>query len=546
MSDEQTGTDETPDLIKSKKKSGTDQVASFYEVYAYHVLIILSGIILLGAPLVYSSIIGRSGILSGVVNLRNGYCSPFAEPNISATSEPIEDINQMIYAIGEPANEDNFIIADQISFLQSLNACIRNTFKGENQEEMDENGEPSICSINYGKLIHFDYKKNVDWLLTPTYNFLKRWTQIQDLIEYININEGSGNVPTFYSLSDEFFTLMYGNASIWTFIGGVLFLTFIELPLDIIRRLFVLAIFLYDVFFGSLFYYLTYIFSTSFLETCLLLLPSILFLVLPMNVVIGLIYYIFDGLSLLFFGIFVIYYFIQIGLYVFFIIYTYGEAINKADYAFYMMKILIFFGAVIYLVLLFLAATALFVVYGIFVRYASFLIMFIIFILPLFFTATIADTNKENTDKNYSFRTLLKGLKYKQTSILLLLLIVFVYDLFYCKVITMQGTNFGTMFLFIVLLFICGYFNTTLINTEDTKKNGMFSSWAINYYKTDALAKDSMIQLDKDDYEMYNRKTLRCDASFGDSSNVKNKFNYEAFNVGTAIMSRLDWIMGYK
>ena len=25
-----------------------------------------------------------------------------------------------------------------------------------------------------------------------------------------------------------------------------------------------------------------------------------------------------------------------------------------------------------------------------------------------------------------------------------------------------------------------------------------------------------------------------------------NKFNYEAFNVGTAIMSRLDWIMGYK
>ena len=127
MSDEQTGTDETPDLIKSKKKSGTDQVASFYEVYAYHVLIILSGIILLGAPLVYSSIIGRSGILSGVVNIRNGYCSPFAEPNISATSEPIEDINQMIYAIGEPANEDNFIIADQISFLQSLNAGSKNS-----------------------------------------------------------------------------------------------------------------------------------------------------------------------------------------------------------------------------------------------------------------------------------------------------------------------------------------------------------------------------------------------------------------------------------
>jgi hypothetical protein len=205
------------------------------------------------------------------------------------------------------------------------------------------------------------------------------------------------------------------------------------------------------------------------------------------------------------------------------------------------MKLLLFLGAVIYLILVFFAAFALFFVYGIFVRYASFLIMFIIFILPLFFTATIAQT-----EEIYSFKTFLKGLKYKQTSILLILLIVFVYDLFYCKVITMQGTNFGTMFIFIVLLFICGYFNNTLINTDNPDKNGMFSKMAINYYKTDGLKNDSMIELTKEDYTMYNRKTLRCPASFGDSSNVKNKFNYEAFDVATLVMNSVEWMMGYK
>ena len=546
MSDEPTGNDETTNLIDSKKRPASEQVLSFYEVYAYHVFIIIASIILFGAPLVYNSLIGRSGILSGIVNLRNGYCSPFAEPNPEKKND-IEEINKFIYATGDPSNDDNYIIADQISFLQSLNACIKNTFKGENNDK-SEGEEPSICSINYGKLIHFDYKKNVDWLLTPTNDFLKKYTQIQDLIQYLNINNDEDNPDktTFYSLSDEFFTLMYGKASIWTFIGGVLFFSFVELPLDIIRRLFVLAIFLYDVIFGSLFYYLTYIFPTSFLETSLLLLPSILFLILPMNVVIGIIYYILDFISLLFFGIFVIYYFIQIGLYIFFIFYTYGDAINKTDLVFYTMKLLLFLGAVIYLILVFFAAFALFFVYGIFVRYASFLIMFIIFILPLFFTATIANDNKDQTEEIYSFKTFLKGLKYKQTSILLILLIVFVYDLFYCKVITMQGTNFGTMLIFIVLLFICGYFNNTLINTDNPDKNGMFSNWAINYYKTNGLKNDSMIVLKKEDYKMYNRKTLSCPASFGDSSDVRDKFNYEAFDVATLIMNSIEWMMGYK
>ena len=84
------------------------------------------------------------------MNLRNGYCSPFAEPN-TEPYENTEEINKFIYATGEPADDKNYIIADQISFLQSLNACIKNTFKGENN---DENEEPSICSIDYGKLIH--------------------------------------------------------------------------------------------------------------------------------------------------------------------------------------------------------------------------------------------------------------------------------------------------------------------------------------------------------------------------------------------------------
>jgi hypothetical protein len=45
---------------------------------------------------------------------------------------------------------------------------------------------------------------------------------------------------------------------------------------------------------------------------------------------------------------------------------------------------------------------------------------------------------------------------------------------------------------------------------------------------------------------MYNRKTLSCPASFGDSSDVRDKFNYEAFDVATLIMNSIEWMMGYK
>ena len=67
-------------LVNSKKKS-SEQVLNFYEVYAYHVLLVVLGIVLIGAPLVYSLKIGRSGILSGVVNYSTcGYCYPFNKP----------------------------------------------------------------------------------------------------------------------------------------------------------------------------------------------------------------------------------------------------------------------------------------------------------------------------------------------------------------------------------------------------------------------------------------------------------------------------------
>jgi len=181
--------------------------------------------------------------------------------------------------------------------------------------------------------------------------------------------------------------------------------------------------------------------------------------------------------------------------------------------------------------------------------------MFIIFIFPLFFTAKIATKENESsdfvlTDKTYSYLTYLKGLKYKQTAILVLLLVVFIYDLINCKVISINsGNSMGTMFLFIILLFICGYFNNTLIYTkpDEIKKNGMFSRFAINSYKVDSLNKDDMFKMSKEEYKDYMyRQVLKCEARFGDSSNIKEKFNFPAFNLATVITTRVGSFFGYK
>jgi hypothetical protein len=96
--------------VENKVIQTTNQVLNFFEVYAYHVLIIISGILLIGAPLVYSSRVGRSGILSGTFNynIKNfgGNCYPFHKPTFGEGYEEDTE-NPGIEASG---NDDNLLI----------------------------------------------------------------------------------------------------------------------------------------------------------------------------------------------------------------------------------------------------------------------------------------------------------------------------------------------------------------------------------------------------------------------------------------------------
>ena len=99
-------------LVENKSNQKINQIFNFYEVYTYHIFIIISGILLVGAPLVYNSRVGRSGILSGTFNynLKNfgGYCYPFHKPTFGeGYSEDKE--NPGIEASG---NDDNLLITN--------------------------------------------------------------------------------------------------------------------------------------------------------------------------------------------------------------------------------------------------------------------------------------------------------------------------------------------------------------------------------------------------------------------------------------------------
>jgi hypothetical protein len=533
------------DLVDSKKKQASEQVLSFYEVYTYHVLQIICGIIFIGVPLIYSLKIGRSGILSGVLNFTtSGYCSPFNKPFISNASQSYHGntINQAVEADPTP-DDDNTIITDDISFYVSLQQCIKDTFKFSSDKTEDGNPEDdktpnegdSVCKITYGKLIKFTYEANVIPMLSSSYEMVNKWIQMQNWIQYTEMDP----VP---SLSDQVITKWNyakneDEPNILTYVSSILYMIFINFPLDTFRRLLVLAIVLYDLVFGFIINFFTYwlCIPYSFFEIFLLFLPSLLMLALPLPTFFSLIYNIFKIVSYLFISCFTLYYIYIVVSYIIYIAKSYSKAADKVDMAFYSIKILMYIGAIIIIILLIIQMPLLLAGLCITVQSISIFIMIFILILPLFFKADIIN----EPSKKYSFISCIRGLKYKQSYILLLLLLVFIYDLFTCKVVSIGGGSLGSIFLFLIILLIFSYFNNTLIH-EDTKKNGFLSSYAINAFKEEALKNSNMIEITKENYEKYsksNRITYNCSAKFGDSTTLLESYNYGSYSIGGFVIA---------
>jgi len=557
------------DLVDSKKKQASEQVISFYEVYTYHVLQIICGIIFIGVPLIYSLKIGRSGILSGVLNFStSGYCSPFNKPFISNGNKSYNrnNIGDAVEAIPTP-DDDNTIITDDISFYVSLQQCIKDTFKFSSDQTEDVNpeeiksvdgnpegdnpkggnpesdnpegdnpeGDNSVCKITYGKLIKFTYDDNVVEMLSSSYAMINKWLQMQNWIQYIKMEP----VP---SLSDQVITdwnkaKNNDDPNILTYVSSILYMIFINFPLDTFRRLLVLAIVLYDLVFGFIINIFTYwlCIPYSFFEILLLFLPSLLLLALPLPTFFSLIYNIFKFVSYLFICCFTLYYIYIVVAYIIYIAKSYSKAADKVDMAFYIMKIFIYIGAIIIIILLIVQMPLLLPGLCITVQSISIFIMIFILILPLFFKAKIIN----EPSKKYSFISCIRGLKYKQSYILLLLLLVFIYDLFTCKVVSLGGGSLGSIFLFLIILLIFSYFNNTLIH-QDSKKNGFLSSYAINSFKEEALKNNDMIEITKEKYEKYsksNRITYNCSAEFGDSTTLLDSYNYGSYSIGGIAIS---------
>lgn len=528
------------EAIDSKKKQASEQVLSFYEVYTYHVLKIICGIIFIGVPLIYSLKIGRSGILSGVLNFTTGgYCSPFNKPFISNAGNDYNgnEINQSVKA-DSTADDDNTIITDDISFYVSLQQCIKDTFKFSSDKTEDDKTPDegdSVCKITYGKLIKFNYKDNVVTMLSSSYEMVNKWIQMQNWIQYIKMDP----VP---SLSDQVITdwnyaKTGSEPNILTYVSSILYMIFINFPLDTFRRLLVLAIVLYDLVFGFIINIFTYwlCIPYSFFEIFLLFLPSLLMLALPLPTFFSLIYNIFKFVSYLFIFCFTLYYIYIVVAYIIYIAKSYSKAADKVDMAFYMIKIFMYIGAIIIIILLIIQMPLLLAGLCITVQSISIFIMIFMLILPLFFKADIIN----EPSKQYSYISCIRGLKYKQSYILLLLLVVFIYDLFTCKVVSLGGGSLGSVFLFLIILLIFSYFNNTLIY-QDTKKNGFLSSYAINSFKEEALKNSNMIEITKENYEKYsksNRITYNCNAEFGESTTLLDSYNYGSYSIGGFVIA---------
>ena len=558
------------DLVETKKKPASEQIFKFYEVYSYHVLLIVLGIVVVGAPIVYSTKIGRSGILSGVFNydIKNfsGYCYPFTKPTFgegytdNVSGEGIDSVPE--------SDDKNLIITDDISFYVSLQKCIKDTFKGTSSSTAstdataspdttaspnptDTTGSPNptgspdttastssiggsptgsdqsndVCSVSYGKLIEFNYD-SVKTLLTPSLSGLKYITQIQNLIQYLKLN-------SIITLSDEFATIYQGKATFFSYFFSIAYLIFVNLPLDIIRRSFVLAVILYDVVFGIIFNFLLIVIPSSLLENILLFLPPLLLLALPLTVFFNLFVKAFDLMSWVFVAFFIIYYLWVVAEYALFIFFSYSKAADNTDIAFFYMKIFIYLGGIIALVVLMIYFPAFFVTFALFIKQFSKIVMYYIAIAPLFFRATIVNREGDSEgDKKYSFLNYLLGiLIYKRSFILFLLLLIFIYDLFLCKVISLSSSSMGTVFIFLIILLIFGYFNNTLI-FDEAKKNSYLSSYAINYFTEKGLKKNGLIELTKEDYKQFSkRSTRKCNATFGETTVLLPMFDYPGYSV---------------
>jgi hypothetical protein len=585
-------------LVDNKSKQKINQIFNFYEVYTYHIFIIISGILLAGAPLVYNSRVGRSGILSGTFNynIKNfgGYCYPFYKPT-NGEGYQLDENNPGIEALG---NNDNLLITDEISFYV-YRKCIQNLFSGNtdtepepepntdtepepntdtepepntdtptdavpkvgggsdedepvNEAEPVNEDEPvneandvtdnvgSICNVTYGKLIRFDYDY-VKKLLLPSIKFLQNFTQIQNFIQYLNLKE-MGN---FFTLSDEFVTLYYFHkgktgASYLTYFLSILYLIFIELPLDIFRSMFVFAIILYNFFLGTLLRYISYIIPVSFIELFLLLIPSIIMLNTSITDFFAILYVIIGLFSFLFVFAFIIYFYYKLIIYLVFIFFSYSNAANKTDFIFLFMTIIMYIAAFVIIVIILLCSPLVCIIYAIIVYFLSFFIMIMIFIFCLFFQAKEArqEGNEykidDSTTNTYSYLTFLEGLQYKQSWILLLLLIVFFYDLFQSKVVSLNSLTLGISLVLLLLLMFWGYFTNTLIYKDKNKNKSSYTF--INCYKEQNLKENMMIEIDPNIYEKYRyTKGLTCNAKFVESTLVQEAYNYPPYNVKSAI-----------
>jgi hypothetical protein len=554
-------------IVMNKVNQNSNKILQLLEVYTYHVLIIISGIIVIGAPLVYSSRVGRSGILSGTFNYNiqnfGGYCYPFHKPTYGeGYSEDKE--NPGIEAYG---NDDNFLITDEISFYH-YRTCIKNIFQdvatttsdltsnltsgltggaptddtaattttddtpATTTDDTPANYENSICKITYGKLIRFDYEY-VKKLLTPSIKFLQNFTQIQNLIQYLNLKE----MGSIYPLSDEFFTLYNFRengigATFFTYFLSILYFLCIEIPLDTLRTIFVVALIIYNFFLGTLLKYISYIIPVSFIEVVLLLFPSILLLMMPWSDLFGLIFFILGIFTYIFVFIFIIYYCIKIIFYIIFIFSSYSIAAEKTDVAFIFMSLLLYIGAIVIIILILLCSPLFIIIYSILVQFLSFFIMIMIFIFCLFFQAKEAKKNgdKYKVDENsatYSYSTFLMGLLYKKSWILLLLLIVFLCDFLNSKIVPLNGKSLGIILVFIIALLIFGFFNNTLLYKDEKS----FIHHFFNSYNQTELDK-TMIELNEDVYQKYRyTKNLKCEAQFNETTLLQNAFNYPAWSI---------------
>jgi len=533
------------DVLSSNVQPIITQQIKFLNLYIYHVVLIISGIMLVGAPLVYSSKIGRSRILSGIMNFDldnfGGYCYPFNKP----TSGEGYENNSIGDGVEAEGFDSNYLITDEISFFVSYHKCITNLFKGggDSQETISDNtttneqdanslqestlpDNNSICKVTYGKIIQFDYDY-VKNLLTPSNNFLKKMSQIHNYIQYLRI----GKVAT---LSDEVITKQYGEASYGSYFLSMVYFIFFELPLDIFRSMFVFALILYNFIFGTILFQLTsYIYIPPlFIETILLFFPSVLLLLTSADILIILMQVFFGVLSIIFVIFFIILFIFKFAVYIYFIFKTYSEAADKVDLAFIYMKLFIYIGAIIMIMIVIGVSFWLILFYSITIYFFSFFIMLMIIIFCLFFKANEVDKDGIiDKSKNYSYFTFLKGLIYKQSWILLLLLIVLICDIFYCKIVKSSSITFGTIFGILIVLMFIGYFNNTL-KFKDESHNSFFSNLQIiNKYDENELDKN-MIRFNKELYDKYSTiHNLKCNAKFNDTTILENVFNFKSWSL---------------